>query len=338
MDLRRPVRTPRPALAGLSITLVAALTASLFIPTADGAPNYGGKGGKKPEGPPPVIVMRVTGADRGRYYGHDVLIVSGRDALDGSAIDVAIHNSDDKSGKFEPREDQANIIKTFKPGDYAKIEAEFKDNQVWARRVQRYDAKPGEDQPNVFVVYEGTFTKREGEQDLKLITLTKFGHVVDAMIPMKKADGGKTLAPDPVIEQRAGAFKKDDVVEADLRPGPGGSEYMTLANIEAYKAPEQAKLEKLGDTEIDGQKYPTVELNQDGKPLSLPVAGKLQGKKLIPDPKVLSAARSMRAGTEVVFRTREEDGKTWLREIQRAPAQPAAKPAAGKPAGRAGAK
>jgi len=35
-----------------------------------------------------------------------------------------------------------------------------------------------------------------------------------------------------------------------------------------------------------------------------------------------------------MFRTREEDGKTWLREIQRAPAQPAAKPAA-KPAGKA---
>jgi len=156
------------------------------------------------------------------------------------------------------------------------------------------------------------------------------------MIPMKKADGGKSLGPDAVIAQRAGAFKKDDVVEADLRPGPGGTDYMTLAGIEAYKAPEQAKLEKIGDTEIDGQKYPTVELNQDGKTVSLPVAGKLQGKKLVPDPKVLSAARSLRAGTEVMFRTREEDGKTWLREIQRAPAQPAAKPApAGKSGGRA---
>jgi hypothetical protein len=122
------------------------------------------------------------------------------------------------------------------------------------------------------------------------------------------------------------------VVEADLKPGPGGSEYMTLANIEAFKAPEQAKLEKLGETEIDGQKYPTVELNQDGKTLSLPVAGKLQGKKLVPDPKVLGAAKSLRAGTEVIFRTRDEDGKTWLRDIQRAPAQAAAKPAGNKPA------
>src|SRR4051794_15262080 len=131
MDLRRPVRTPHPALAGFCLALIAALTASPLIPTADAAPNYNGKGGKKPEGPPPVIVMRVTGADRGRYYGHDVLIVTGRDALDGSAVEVAIHNTDDKSGKYDPREDQANIIKTFKPGDYAKIEAEFKDNQVW---------------------------------------------------------------------------------------------------------------------------------------------------------------------------------------------------------------
>ena len=59
------------------------------------------------------------------------------------------------------------------------------------------------------------------------------------MVPMKKADGGKTLAPDPVIAQRAGVFKKGDVVEAELKPGPGGSEYMTLANIKAFKAPSR---------------------------------------------------------------------------------------------------
>jgi len=329
MGHHRPAPTQRPALAGLCVAL-ATLTATFLVPAAAGAaPNYRKtNNGKKPEGPPPVVVMRFTGADRGRYYGHDVLIVNGRDALDGSAVQVAIHNTDDKSPKFEPRQDQADVVKGLKPGDYAKVEMDVKDNQVWARRIQRYEAQPGEELPNVFVVYEGTFTKKEGEQDLTLLTLTKFGHVIDAMIPMKKAEGGKTLAPDPVLAQRAGAFKKGDVVEAELRPGPGGSEYMTLANIDAYKAPEQAKLEKIGETEIDGQKYPTAELNQDGKSLSLPVTGKMQGKKLIPDPKVLGAVKSLRPGTEVTFRTRDEDGKTWLRDIQRAPAKPAEKPAA----------
>jgi hypothetical protein len=336
MDLRRPTRARRPALAAAGVTLLALLATTFLAPPASAAPNYGkSNNGKKPEGPPPVVVMRFTGAERGRYYGHDVLIVNGRDALDGSAVQVAIHNADDKSNKFDPRQDQMDVIKGLQPGDYAKVEAEIKDtNQVWARKIQRYDAKPGEEQPNVFVVYEGTFTKREGEQDLTLITLTKFGQVVDAMIPMKKADGGKALAPDPVLAQRAGAFKKGDVVEAELKPGPVGSEYATLANIEAFKTPEQAKFEKVGETEIDGQKYPTVELNQDGKTLSLPVVGHQQGKKLVPDFKVVNAAKSLRAGTEVSFRTRDEEGKTWLREIQRAPAQPAVRPA-GKPAAKA---
>ena len=129
-------------------------------------------------------------------------------------------------------------------------------------------------------------------------------------------------------------FKKGDVVEAELKPGPVGSEYVTLANIEAFKTPEQAKFEKVGETEIDGQKYPTVELNQDGKTLSLPVVGKQQGKKLVPEFKVVNGGQ-VAAGRDGGVLPHAGRGREDVAPGDpAAPAQPAARPA-GKPAAKA---
>ena len=162
MDLRPPEHADRARRRRLFVAdcVLLLLTTPLLVTPAGAAQGYNkSNNGKKPEGPPPVVVMRFTGADRGRYYGHDVLIVNGRNALDGSPVQVAIHNADDKSPKFDPRQDQADVVKALKPGDYAKIEAEIKDtNQVWARRIRALRRQAREGQPNVFVVYEGTFT------------------------------------------------------------------------------------------------------------------------------------------------------------------------------------
>ena len=82
-----------------------------------------------------------------------------------------------------------------------------------------------------------------------------------------------------------------------------------------------AKFEKLGETDIDGQKYPAAELSVGGSSKSIPLVGKTQGKKLVADPRLVSAVKQIKPGTDVMIRTRDEGGKTWLRDIQRAPKQ-----------------
>jgi hypothetical protein len=73
------------------------------------------------------------------------------------------------------------------------------------------------------------------------------------------------------------------------------------------------------EQDVDGQKAPAVELERDGKSVTAVVAGKLQGKRWVPDPKVLAAAKKLKPDAEVVFRARDDDGKLWLKEIEPAP-------------------
>ena len=66
------------------------------------------------------------------------------------------------------------------------------------------------------------------------------------------------------------------------------------------------------ETEVAGdQKGPAVELDQNGKTLTLPIKGKLTNKKWQPDGQLLSRAKSLKAGTAVLFSTHTEDGKTY---------------------------
>ena len=250
-----------------------------------------------------------------------MLVVTGQSLVDGKNVQLAVHNTDDKAGKFDPNPELAAEVKGFKQGDYVKAEVDAKANETWVKKIEAYKMAPGEEQPHGFVFNE-SYTSKEGDQDVVVVRLIKFGHVVEALVPMKKTDA-KTTAPDPVLAERAGKFKKDDVVEAELQPG-GGSK-MVLVSLDAYAPPEHAKMVKVGETEVDGQKYPTAELDQDGKTVSLPIVGKTQGKKLVADGRVLGAAKALKPGAEVLFRTREEGGKTYLKEIQAAPKAPAAK-------------
>jgi hypothetical protein len=124
------------------------------------------------------------------------------------------------------------------------------------------------------------------------------------------------MAPDPAIMQLAATLKKGDPIEAELSPG---QPYAQILSLDPHKAPQNAKLEKLGDVQIDGAKYPAVELSIDGSTQSLPLVGHVMSKKLVADGRLLAMVKQIKPGTDVVIRTRDENGKTWLRDIQRAP-------------------
>lgn len=289
------------------------------------AANYGTT--PKAETLPP-LVLKFENAARQRYLGHDVLLVSGFSLNDGRPLQVAVPNEDEKSGKFAPRDTLNSTIKSLKPGDLALIEIEKKDRELWLKKIDQYKAVPGEEQPNVYKFYE-SYTKKEGDVDVAYVTLIRLGTHFDAIINMKR--DGKTFTPDPDLKEKADKFKKDDLVEVELQPA---QPMPIVLAIDAYKPPEEAKVTKLGESEVEGNpKYPTLELEQDGKAVSLPLLGKLMGKKFVADPRLVQQVHALKPGTNVLFRTREVGGKTYLRDIALAPKTAAAKPDAPKISG-----
>ena len=305
------------------VALIALALAGLIVPAPvpSASAAYGNKAqANQPPAPLPPMVIRFAEGKRARYFGHDVLVVSGVGAMDGNPVQIAVPNVDARSGKFEPQPRVMDEIKALKPGDYVRVETTVKDKQVWMRKVEPYKVTPGEEQPGTFVFNE-SYTQAVGGQDHLYVRLTKFANIVDCVIPMKRNES-KQSVPDPAVSEQLGKFKKGDVVEAEVQPG---RPFATLRGIEAYAAPVPAKMGKVVETEIDGQKYPAVELDEGGKSLSLPVNGRLSGKKRVPDARLLSSAKALKPGAEVLIRTREDGGKTWLKEIRPAPRQPTAK-------------
>jgi hypothetical protein len=232
-------------------------------------------------------------------------------------MQMAVPNTDSQSNKYEPRNEIATVINAAKPGDYVKLELERKDQQVWIKRATDFKVTAGEEQPGTFV-FDESYTKGDKGQEQLAVRMSKFGKFVEVVVAQKRNDA-KQMVTDEALAAKVNAYKKGDVIEAEVQ---GGST-PTLTAVDKYKAPEEAKFQKLVDIEVDGQKYPAVELDQDGKPVSLPLVGKTVNKKLTPDPRLASAARGLRAGTAVLFKTTEDGGKTYLKDIHPAPRQPA---------------
>lgn len=271
---------------------------------------------KKPAEPEPPFVIRLVSAQRARYQGYDVLTVNGVGAMDGKQVQMGVQNTDMNSNKYDPKADVAGVVNGAKPGDYVRVEVDRKDRQVWIKKAAAYKVSPGEEQPGTFV-FDESYTKGDRGSQLA-VRMSKFGTFVEAIVAQKRNDA-KQLVTDESLAAKVNAYKKGDVIEAEVQGGTPP----TLAAVDLYKAPEEARFQKLVDIEVDGQKYPAVELDQDGKPVSLPLTGKVVSKKLTADPKLASAARALRAGTVVLFKTTEDGGKTYLKEIHAAPKQPA---------------
>ena len=317
-----PRSIPSTPAVGPRLSLLAVVLALLVAAFPAGAAGYGPKTPtypqpKKAAEPEPPTVIRLVSAKRERYQGYDALVVDGVTALDGKQMRMAVPNTDMQASKYDPRSDIATVVNGAKPGDYVQVEVEKKDQQVWIRRATAFKVSPGEEQPNTYV-FDESYTKGEKGQQQLAVRMSKFAKFVEVVVVQKRNDA-KQMATDEALAAKVNAFKKGDVIEAEVQ----GGATPVLTGVDLYKAPEEAKFQKLVDVEVDGQKYPAVELDQDGKSVSLPLTGKVAGKKLTPDPRVASAARALRAGTVVLFKTTEDGGKTYLKEIHAAPRQPA---------------
>jgi translation initiation factor IF-1 len=93
-----------------------------------------------------------------------------------------------------------------------------------------------------------------------------------------------------------------------------------VSMIFPFKDPQFGKVTKVSQVEVEGGKTSSVDIEtDDGKTLTAMVPGKMNGKRFVPDSVLMNMTHSMKPGTEVQVTTRDDNGKTYLVEIARAP-------------------
>lgn len=258
---------------------------------------------------PPSAVARVIASQTTKYQGKDVVGLNLQPVTGGRPFQAYVEY-DAKAPPGGMGRDAMNL----KKGDIVKVELDNGRPLPAVKYLRAYSLRPGEEMPNNFV-YENSFEKEDGNQKYLAVVLSKFDEMVTVAVPQKKEKEGGTVR-DPEMVAFVDTLKKGDVVEAEVKTG---GRVPVLSSLDLYKAPETGKFLKLAEEEVNGQKGMAVEVEREGKPVKLLVSGKMQGTKWVNDPKVMAAARKLKADALVQFTVREEGERLWLKNIQAAP-------------------
>ena len=267
-----------------------------------------------------TLVVRYVGhTDDGksRYQGKQVMVLAFEPLTGGRPVELVVPNRDmgARGDKFDPVPQVADVVRGLKRGDVMKIELDDTKPRPFVTSARPYKLKPGESEPNAYV-FENTFRKEEGRSTYTAVVLSRFDEHTTFAVQQKRDKDGD-MASDADIIALLQKLKTGEVVEAEISGGVGRTPILT--SLERYAPPQTGKFVKVSEQEVEGQKAPAVELEREGKPVTAVVAGKMQGKRWVPDAKVLAAAKKLKPDAEVVFRARDDDGKLWLKEIEPAP-------------------
>jgi hypothetical protein len=261
-----------------------------------------------------TVVARFVRAQRGAVNGKPHLMVVA-EAAGGQTVQVAVPNADEGRAYFDPSRGMADAIEELKQGDLVQLTLEPSRNgprNLVLRSVKPYELKPGEDTPNGYV-FKGSDEKDYGSRKVTIVQLEKLGQKLTVAIPEKKAEKG-TSKPDPELLSAVNELKEGDPVWAELSG-------KTLVAIEPYTEPQQGKLLKFSEIEVDGHKVRSAEIDEDGKSVTALVPGKASGRAWTPDLTVMRQLARVRPGSMIQFRAKEDGDKIWLRSIE-----PASKP------------
>lgn len=240
------------------------------------------------------------------------LVLTLQPAAGGRAVQVAVPNRENKP-QYDPDPAIFAVIETLKPGDYVEIDIEAgKGPRPSAKSVKLYTPKPGEEAPGAYI-FLNSYTHREGGKEFEAVFLSKLGQKITAAVPIVKNESGGS-APDEAMMKVLEAVKGGDLVEAELSGGRG---VPTLKSLEPYKEPEAATFQGMAEEEgADGMKMAAVKLDIGGKTVTAVLPGAKQGKRWATDRKMLGAAKKLKAGADLLVRTREADGKVWVKRIE----------------------
>jgi hypothetical protein len=132
------------------------------------------------------------------------------------------------------------------------------------------------------------------------------------------------------MERSGGDAKKRQLVEATVSQKGGGT---FVTRIAEFQPPKSGTFGKVVDADVDGNKGQAVELEHEGQKLTLAIPGKLSGTRWVTDADLLADAKRLKAGAPVVFKTREDGDKSYVRQIGPAPKESAKKDSAKPPSG-----
>ncbi len=261
-----------------------------------------------------VIVARFRGAGPGRVSGRPHLLIS-IEAAGGRSLQLPIPNNNEGRPEFDPDRKMADVVQDLKPGDLIEVSVDHPrpSHPALIRRIKPYELKPGEDQPNGYI-FQGSEEKTVGRSKRTVVTLGKLGQTIAAEVPDKKGAGG-ALEFDPDILAAVNQLKEGSSVWVEMTG-------RSLTLIEPYVDPVVGKFTKYTDTEVDGRKLRSLEIDQDGKTVTLLVPGRSNGKTWVSDSNVTRQLTRVRPGMTVQFRSKEDGDKNWLRSIEPAPKSP----------------
>lgn len=271
-----------------------------------------------------MVVKYVGHQDDGkhRHMGKPVMLLGVEPLEGGRPIELVVPNRDMNKDEFDPLPRVAEAVRDCKRGDTLKIEIDDSKPKPYVREAEKYKLKPGEQDPRNYV-FESNYPAKDGRTNYTAVVLSRYDEPRTVAVAQKRDKDGN-MASDPAILSLLEQLKAGEIVEADIRDG---GRTATLTSLERYAPPQNGKFVKLTEQEVDGQKATAVELTSEGKPVTVVVPGKLQGKRWVGDPKLTSAVKKLKADADVVYRAREADGKLWLKDIEPAPKQEKAEPA-----------
>lgn len=259
----------------------------------------------------PAEVQSVTGVFKfnavkpGSVGGKPGQVISATSMITGRTEDLAIPNTTN-AGKTEPDQTMFDIAKAAKPGDMFEITMNKTAGKWIIGSFQKYELKPGEDEPNVYV-FGGKTTA--GEQSA--ITVTKFGQSSTLVVPNKKGADGK-MAPDAEIAAKIDALTSGASIEVQIEKS--GNAHI-IRGLKPYVAPQRVELvkvirEKVGDKDATG-----IETKDNGKIFVNPKSKDMAT--------LVNKVKSYKPGQALMVKTETEGDTTWLTDVKPAPKEPA---------------
>ncbi|HEY2589436.1 MAG TPA: hypothetical protein VGI81_27065 [Tepidisphaeraceae bacterium] len=226
----------------------------------------------------------------------------------------------------DPDPDIQTTVDKLQKGDVVKMKLAQWNGVQAIDYIKKIEVTPAEENPHGFLFEEFYNAPNTGAPIARLL---KYGESYEFTFPMVKDEKGK-MQPDTAMVDAVQKYKKDQPLYVTFLPPSPGQPYVATTMF-PYSDPQTGKVTKLSEQEVDGGKTPAVDIEtSDGKAVTALVPGKVNSyKRFTPDSVLAREARMFKPGTEVVFMTRDDNGKSYLVEISRAPKAPPTTPKAG---------
>lgn len=258
-------------------------------------------------------VYKFVSARKLASNGRDHLVVLAQPPSGGQTFRMVLPNED--RDRYSPKKEEADLVNGMQPGQFLQATTQKADGVLTVESIASWSPRPGEETPHgyIYITSSGS-DKNPGELH---VALMKFGESIDAVAPAQPGDDGRTIA-DPQITAEIKAIQPGDVVWADVLPG----KTLALTAIVPFSQPQKGRLMRVGPADVDGERGFAAEIATESKPVTALIPLTLQNGRRVSNPRLLVQARQAGNGSEVLFRVREDNGQTWLLEIERPPKNP----------------